>query len=263
MNRILVTGSGGQLGKCLQLAAGRYPEMHFKFYSRAELDITKIDTVTRALEQGNYNYFINAAAYTNVDEAERNPESAYSVNARAVEYIAKLCRERNVILIHISTDYVFDGEKKTGYTTEDAPNPINVYGQTKLAGEQFIQATLRKYFIIRTSWLYSEFGDNFYVKVLAKAKNGETLYITDRQVGCPTQAEHLAEYILSLIHKGSSEYGIHHFTDGKAMTWYEFARDIIRENNLDGEVKVVRDNNYRSFAARPKNSVLIIRELNK
>ena len=263
MNRILVTGSGGQLGKCLQLAAGRFPEMQFTFLGKAELDITNVDAVAGALEQGGYNYFINAAAYTNVDEAERNPESAYSVNAGSLENIAKLCREHNVILIHISTDYVFDGEKNTGYTPEDAPNPINVYGKTKLAGEQFIQAILSRYFIIRTSWLYSEFGDNFYVKILAKAKNGETLYITDRQKGCPTRAEHLAAYILSLIDKGSSEYGIHHFTDGKAMTWYEFAREIIRESNWDGEVKVVRDHNYRSFAARPKNSVLITRELNK
>ena len=167
------------------------------------------------------------------------------------------CNKHNVILIHISTDYVFDGKKEGGYLTTDLPNPINQYGMSKLAGENFIQEILDKYYIIRTSWLYSEYGNNFYNTIVNKAKTESVLYITDEQTGCPTNANNLAKYILNLIVSQNSEYGIYHFTDGKAMTWYDFAKEILRETNLDEKVRVEKAKNYRTFAKRPKNSVLL------
>jgi len=132
--------------------------------------------------------------------------------------------EHEVILLHISTDYVFDGTKDTGYLPEDKTNPINEYGKSKLQGEVHIQNILENYFIVRTSWLYSEFGNNFYNTILRKAKAGEELRITDDQKGCPTNANNLAAYMIELISNNAVNFGIHHFTDGEAMTWYGFAQ---------------------------------------
>jgi dTDP-4-dehydrorhamnose reductase len=163
--------------------------------------------------------------------------------------------------VHISTDYVFDGNKGAPYLTTDPPNPINTYGRSKLAGEVHIGEILDTYHIVRTSWLYSEFGHNFYKTLLAKAKKGETIHITDAQVGCPTDANHLARYILETLIAGKRKYGIHHFTDGQAMTWFQFAQKILKENHLDSQVRLVRETNYRTFAARPKNSVLALEDI--
>jgi len=257
MKRILVTGSEGQLGKSLQKIAGNYNSLDFKFLDSIGLDITKAKSVNSVFESGNYDYCINCAAYTNVEQAEKTPERAFAVNADGVNIIASACKNNNVVLIHISTDYVFDGKKTEGYLTTDLPNPINQYGMSKLAGENYVQEGLEKYFIIRTSWLYSEFGKNFYKTILLKAKAGDDLKITDDQTGCPTDANNLAVYILDLIKNDRTSYGVHHFTDGEAMTWYGFAQRILKENNLEGKVKLDKDRNYRTFAKRPKNSVLL------
>ncbi len=154
-----------------------------------------------------YDFCINCAAYTNVEQAEKTPEIAYSVNAEGVKNLAMACKVNGVKLIHISTDYVFDGEKKEGYYPEDIPNPINEYGKSKLKGEQYIQEILNEYMIIRTSWLYSEYGHNFYKSILKKAQKGETLYVTDDQVGCPTDANNLASYILEFLQKENLVFG--------------------------------------------------------
>lgn len=254
--KVLVTGASGQLGKCIQKVAVNYQNIWFDFRDKSNLDITDAAQVREVFQKGDFDYCINAAAYTDVDEAERNPEPAYAVNAEGVKILANACRKFEVCLIHISTDYVFDGEKEGGYTTQDVPNPINVYGRSKWEGEKQVQAILERYFIIRTSWLYSEYGDNFYKKILDKARRGEAIYVTDAQIGCPTDAHHIAEYVLKLIKDKATDYGIKHFTDGKPMSWFDFACEIIRENHLEPGVKIVRDNNYRSFAERPANSVL-------
>src|SRR5690606_10682047 len=156
--------------------------------------------VERVFEQIKPDYCINCAAYTNVEQAEQEPERAFLVNATAVEFLALACKAQSCILIHISTDYVFDGQKTTPYTIYDTPNPINVYGASKLEGELNIKKSLEGYFIIRTSWLYSkEFGKNFYRTILQKAQTEKELHIIDNQVGCPTDAENLMGYILNLI----------------------------------------------------------------
>ena len=159
-------------------------------------------------------------------------------------------------MIHISTDYVFDGKKRTPYTVNDIPNPINEYGRSKLQGERYIQQILDSYVIIRTSWLYSEFGNNFYRTILEKAKKEAVIYVTDQQMGCPTNANHLARHLLEIIVSEKKEFGIFHFTDGIPMSWYDFAKSILERNQLSGTTRIVKDDKYRTFAPRPKYSVL-------
>ncbi|MER3375804.1 MAG: dTDP-4-dehydrorhamnose reductase [Allomuricauda sp.] len=257
MVRILVTGSTGQLGRTLQELASNFPEFSFDFKPSRELDITKPKELEKFFQKENYDYCINCAAYTNVERAEKHPEEAFKVNAEGVKNLAEVCKTHKTTLVHISTDYVFDGEKQTPYTVEDKTNPINQYGKSKLKGEEYIRQIWGNHYIIRTSWLYSKkHGHNFYRTILKKALAGEQLHITDDQTGCPTNTESLAKFILKEVLTGRLAFGTHHFTDGKPMTWYEFAQHILDENGLADKVNLVLDTNYRTFAKRPKNSVL-------
>jgi dTDP-4-dehydrorhamnose reductase len=256
MKNVLVAGANGQLGQCIQKIAPKYSNFKFSFKNSKELDITNAAMVNAIFESNEFDFCINCAAYTNVEQAEKNPAIAYGVNAEGTKNLAEACKEYQVTLIHISTDYVFDGEKQEAYTVKDVPNPINEYGKSKLLGEKFIQNILEKFYIIRTSWLYSEFGENFYKTILRRAKDGEPLQITDEQTGCPTNANNLAVYILDSLEHKLTNYGIYHFTDRRVMTWYEFAEKILNENNLGKGVKLVKDKNYCTFAKRPKNSTL-------
>ena len=256
MKRVLVTGADGQLGKCIQKISDSYSDFDFIFHNSNTLDITNLKNVSTVFTAEEFQYCINCAAYTNVEQAEKTPEPAYGVNAFGVENLAQICAEQNVVMIHISTDYVFDGSKETPYLPNDTTNPINEYGRSKLQGEKYIKELLKQYFIVRTSWLYSEFGKNFYTTILNKAQNGDDLKITDEQTGCPTNANNLAAFILNLISTNNTNYGIKHFTDAEAMTWYDFAQRILKENDLEGKVKLERAKNYRTFAKRPKYSIL-------
>lgn len=257
MKRVLVTGTAGQLGMSIRDIHKDFRDLEFIFKVKSELDLTNIDQVKNIFGSGNFDYCINCAAYTDVEQAERTPAIAYKINAEGVKHIALACKEYNVVLIHISTDYVFDGEKSLPYTVDDIPNPINEYGKSKWEGEKHIQEILNHYIIVRTSWLYHrEHGKNFYKTILKKAVTGETIYVTDEQVGCPTDAVNLAQFILGLISLKELSFGIYHFTDVEAMSWYDFSKKIIDENNLNDIAMVVKDNNYRSFARRPQNSVL-------
>ncbi len=256
MKRVLVTGSNGQLGKSLQEVSRNYPELTFAFKPSEELDITDSEKVTMFLSKHSFDYCINCAAYTNVEEAEKDNERAFLVNAQGVQNVALACAKNKTVLIHISTDYVFDGKKETAYKIDDLPNPINEYGKSKLAGERYVRKILKKFFIIRTSWLYSDYGTNFYTIILEKAKRNEVLKITDEQLGCPTKASHLANFLINLIVNKSTDYGLYHFTDGEAMTWYGFAKRILKDNGLLDQVSLEKAQNYRTFARRPRNSVL-------
>ena len=256
--RILVTGASGQLGKTIEvLYSKKNKDLDFVFVSKQELDITEASNLERYFKSNNFDYCINCAAYTNVEQAEKTPEIAYKVNAIGVKNLAKACKLYDIFLIHISTDYVFDGEKKEPYLTTDIPNPINEYGKSKLEGERFVQKILTNYYIIRTSWLYSkEFGKNFYKTILVKAKTEKELRITNAQKGCPTDTVNLAKYVLDLIINRKEDYAIHHFSDEQVMSWYDFAQQILIENSLSDTINLVEVGNYRTFARRPKNSIL-------
>ena len=256
MIRVLVTGANGQLGKTIRSIAKDYSRLNFVFKTSSVLDITNITDLKRVFGTTRFDFCINCAAYTNVEQAEKTPEKAFAVNADGAKNVALVCREHDVILIHISTDYVFDGEKETPYAIDDKPNPINEYGKSKLLGETAIQETLKKYHIVRTSWLYSEFGKNFYKTILNKAKTEKTLYITDEQMGCPTNARNLAVFIIDELILRNRAFGMHHYTDGEAMSWYTFAKKILRENKMIEGIRLERAKDFSTFAKRPVYSVL-------
>ena len=257
MKTILVTGSSGQLGQCIQKIAPNFEGFQFIFKDSKALDLTDESSLQRTFSKYNFDYCINCAAYTNVERAEKTPELAFAVNAEGVKNIALACKKHDVFLIHISTDYVFDGNKSEPYTVDDIPNPINEYGKSKLMGERYIQELMENYCIIRTSWLYSEFGNNFYKAILEKSKTNKTLIVTDAQMGCPTNANNLALFIMEQISKKETKSGIYHFTDGVSSTWYDFAKKILIDHDLQNTVNLVRDKKYRTFVKRPVNSVLI------
>ena len=259
ITKVLITGAKGQLAKTMQQLFGqKKDDIAFAYVSKKELDITDKSKVNLFLKKNDFDYCINCAAFTNVEQAEKTPETAFSINADAVKNLAEVCYETNCILIHISTDYVFDGKKKGAYTVNDAPNPINVYGASKLLGESYIQDTLEKYFIIRTSWLYSKkFGHNFYQTIVRKSKTEKTLFITDTQIGCPTNTINLSYFIFSIIYEKSEHYGLKHFCDSIPMTWFNFAKSILVEHNISNQIKLVKTTKYSTFAQRPKNSVLL------
>ena len=257
---ILVTGANGQLGQTIsELYAKNNLGLEFTFVSKEKFDITNEDAILTYFRNNKFDYCINCAAYTNVEQAEKIPKIAFKVNAEGVKWLAKACKQTNTILIHISTDYVFDGEKKEPYTPSDVPNPINEYGKSKLLGEKYIQEEIMdNYFIVRTSWLYSKkYGHNFYRTIVEKAKNQKELSVTIEQIGCPTDTVNLAQYILDLITQNKTNFGIHHYCDDKVMTWFDFAEQILLENKLNNKTKLVKANNYITFARRPKYSCLL------
>lgn len=253
---VLVTGANGQLGMTFRNHEAEYSELNFVFMGFENLDITDSCTLRKVFMEIRPEYCINCAAYTDVEKAEEEPDKAILINAQAVLNLAITCKEFQTILIHVSTDYVFDGRKTTPYTIEDIPNPINVYGASKLHGELNIKKTLDRFFIIRTSWLYSKkFGKNFYRSILALAKIKPELEITDTQIGCPTDTVNLSRFILGLIINQNNNFGIHHFSDRIVMTWYDFAKIILEENNIHN-VRLIKSNNYYTKAERPPYSVL-------
>jgi dTDP-4-dehydrorhamnose reductase len=258
MTRILVTGANGQLGRSLRDLAGICAGLDFLFLGKSELDITCRGDINSWFQKYEPHYCINCAAYTKVDQAEKTPSRAYDINVKGVENLVSACIDHDTTLIHISTDYVFDGEKEGGYLPGDEPNPINIYGKTKLEGEKVIQKNMQKYFIIRTSWLYSKkYGPNFYMTILDKAKKGVPFGVTKSQRGCPTDAANLAQHILEIIEKGVREFGISHFTDGIPMSWHEFARRIMEENGLTECMELLKAEEYATFVRRPSNSHLL------
>ncbi|WP_438426151.1 dTDP-4-dehydrorhamnose reductase [Aquimarina macrocephali] len=255
-NNILITGSSGQLGQCIEKIKKSYPGLQLYFANSEVLDITKKEEIQHFLKDKSFNFVVNCAAYTNVEQAEKEPEKAFLVNATGVLNLAQVCKEYDTTLIHISTDYVFDGSKETPYIEEDTPNPINEYGKSKLAGEQYIQEILEKYFIIRTSWLYSEFGHNFFKTIVKKSETEKDLTIITSEIGTPTNANDLAKFILDLILIDGSKYGTYHYSNLGEATWYNFTEEILRFSRKLDTIKLKKIDNYPTFARRPKYSVL-------
>ena len=256
MINLLVTGSSGQLGQCLKQLLLSATDISCYFAAREDLDITNGDEIQRFFSEHNFDYCINTAAYTNVEKAESEQKEAFLINAEGAYSLAKACKKHNVVLLHISTDYVFDGMAKTPYQEQDPTNPLNVYGASKLKGEQHIVDAWNKHFIIRTSWLYSQYGHNFLNSMLEFAKQKKALTITTQQKGTPTNANDLAQVLVTIIKTGNARYGVYHFSNQGEATWYDFAKAIFKATGEIDTVNLAKTEHYGTFAKRPAYSVL-------
>jgi dTDP-4-dehydrorhamnose reductase len=258
---ILVTGANGQLGQSLQFIAPNYPKIEFVFCNSSTLDITNLNNVKQIFNHYKPNYCINAAAYTAVDKAESEPDKAHLINVIGVKNVALVCKEHNTVLLHISTDFVFDGEKKVPYTETDLPNPTGIYGQTKLEGEKAIQHTWEKHFIIRTSWVYSPFGNNFMKTMLRLASERDSISVVNDQIGTPTNAVDLATALIQIILTNNRQpttqnYGIYNFSNEGQCSWYDFAQKIFEVNGISINLQPISTSGFPTPAKRPGFSVL-------
>ena len=254
--KILVTGSNGQLGMCIKDLEKNYPNYIFHFKNSKELDITKEDEIETLFLGEDYDFCINCAAYTAVDNAEEDEEQAFLVNAEAVKYLAKACKLYHTVLIHISTDFVFDGKTSKPYTEEDIPNPISVYGMSKLKGEQYVQQYLTSFFIIRTSWVYSKHGNNFVKTMLRLGNERKEISVVNNQFGSPTYAPDLAEFILKICNSNNRLFGIYNFSNEGEISWYDFAKKIFSLNNSKIKLTGIPSSEYKTPAERPEYSIL-------
>lgn len=258
---VLVTGANGQLGQSIKFIANKYPKIQFIYTDFDEMDITNIESCTNAFLKYKPQFCINTAAYTAVDKAESEPEKAHLINSIGPENLAKVCKEYDTILLHISTDFIFDGTSKTPYLESDLPNPQSVYGQTKLEGEIAIQNTWEKHFIIRTSWVYSQFGTNFMKTMLRLASERDSLSVVSDQIGTPTNAVDLAECLLTIISFDFRLltfdcYGIYNYSNEGVCSWYDFAAAIFHQKEIKIDLKPIPTSAYPTPAKRPAYSVL-------
>lgn len=254
--RVLITGSRGQVGRSLR---DRLPEEWELIATDSKtLDITDADKVNTMITSFQPDVIINTAAYTNVEQAEKDHELAFAVNALGVKNIAKAAQKNGARFIHLSTDYVFDGNKNGEYTEDDFPNPINAYGQSKLAGELLALANCGNTLIIRTSSIFSEYGNNFVKQIIEKARNNETININTDGKARPTYAGDLANVIIQHIEKKPTLSGIIHVGGNEALTWYDFARLIL--DNLSSSVQLTHHIDENPTVKRPANSTLQVRE---
>ena len=249
--RVLLTGRNGQVGWEL---ARLLPPAELIATGRAELDLADQAAIRRVVREAKPQLIVNAAAYTAVDKAEAQPDLAMRINGIAPGVLAEEAKRLGALLVHYSTDYVFDGTKSTAYTEDDAPNPHSVYGRSKLAGERAVQASGCRHLILRTSWVYGPRGKNFFLTIAAKARAGERLRVVDDQRGVPTTSAFLAERTLALIARDAS--GLLHLVPAGETTWYGFAREIVQLIGARSEVQPIKTGEFPAAARRPANSVL-------
>jgi len=260
MPKILVTGANGQLGNEIRIIASNYTSFDFIFTDVGELDITKFIDIQKFYSENKFEGIINCAAYTNVDKAENDTVNADNINANAVKNLAKISGQYQLPFIHISTDYVFDGESHIPYTEDAETLPQSVYGITKLKGEEFAKNAC-KYFIIRTSWLYSSFGKNFVKTMLRLGTEKDEINVVYDQFGSPTYAADLAVAVLEIalqIFKipENNLSGIYHFSNEGSCSWAEFANEIMNVANLNCKINQIASEAYPTIAKRPKYSLL-------
>ncbi|MEA1850982.1 MULTISPECIES: dTDP-4-dehydrorhamnose reductase [Chryseobacterium] len=259
MKKILVVGGNGQLGNCIRKIAPDFElDYEFVFTDSQILDITDEDQVNSFFYDNKPEFCINASAFTAVDLAEKEKEKAFAVNAQGVAYLAHACKEYNTVLIHVSTDYVFDGETNLCYSEDDFTNPIGVYGESKLKGEELALEANPKTIILRTSWLYSEFNKNFVKTMLHLFSQKEELGIVADQFGQPTNANDLAEAIMNIIETPQKSYGIFHFSNYPETTWFEFAQKIAELSKSSVKLNALSTEQYPTPAKRPKRSTMCL-----
>ncbi len=257
---VLVTGAAGQLGQAIKSRFEFFSDFNFVFCNSAELNITNLENCKAVFAKHQPAFCINTAAYTAVDKAESEPEIAEAINVLGAENLAKASKEYNTVLLHVSTDFVFDGSAKTPYKETDAPNPQSVYGATKLKGEQAIATVWEKHFIVRTSWVFSEFGNNFKKTMLRLASDRDELSVVADQIGTPTQALDLANVLLQMCALPEKHtlknYGIYHFSNLGECSWYDFAKEIFKQNNVTIKLNPIPTSAYPTPAKRPAYSVM-------
>jgi dTDP-4-dehydrorhamnose reductase len=249
--KILITGAYGMLGSDLREVL---KDNELIITGSKDLDITKENNVLQFIEDKKPEIVINAAAYTNVDNCETDYDNAYLVNAIGPKNLAVACNKLNIPLIHVSTDYVFDGSKTTPLSEEDKLGPKTAYGKTKLEGEKFVQENTKKYFILRTAWLFGINGKNFVKTMINLSKKNNVLKVVNDQKGCPTYCYDLAMAIKQLLN--SDKYGIYHLTNKGELSWYDFAKKIFELSNITINVKPVTTEEFPRPAPRPHYSVL-------
>jgi len=261
MSKILVTGCNGQLGKTFKELAKYEKNMEFVFVSREDFDLSDLDSIEKYFSKIEVDVIINCAAYTNVDSAESEAVLADKINHLAVRKMAEICKEKNIFILHVSTDYVFGGTNCVPYAETDIAGPINIYGKTKLIGEKALQEINPKGMIIRTSWVYSEFGNNFVKSMLMLSKKRDTLNVIYDQIGAPTYAKDLAGSIINIVKaQGVLETdirsNIYHYSNSGVSSWYDFAKAIFEYSKQSCNVEPIESSEYTVIAKRPQYSLL-------
>lgn len=255
-NSIIVFGASGQLGQCIRNVADIKGLSNIFFLHETEANILNVDALDKLFKKYSPAYVINCAAYTAVDKAEEDVDLAHQVNVTGAENLAAQCKRHNAILIHISTDFVFKGDKATPRVETDEASPISVYGQTKLDGEKAVEAILPQHFTIRTGWLYSEYANNFVKTMLKLGADRDELKVIADQVGTPTYAIDLAGFILHIIEVNSKAYGTYHYSNEGVTSWFDFARAIFDISATGVKVIPIRTDEYPTKATRPPYSVM-------
>jgi dTDP-4-dehydrorhamnose reductase len=258
--KILVTGSNGQLGNEIRVLSEQFSEHSYLFTDIAELDICDKTAIEEIIVKNHIQLIINCAAYTAVDRAEQEQQFAFKLNAEAIGNLCEVAQSNDIFLVHISTDYVFDGHKKGPYLETDLPNPFSVYGKTKCKGEEIILQHQLPSIIIRTSWLYSSFGNNFVKTILRLSHEKTHLNVISDQIGAPTYARDLAKVILQIIASGKlpDKPEIYHFANEGRISWFDFAIAILELSNINMPVKPIPALDYPLPAPRPANSLFCL-----
>jgi dTDP-4-dehydrorhamnose reductase len=254
--KVLVIGSDGQLGREFQKISNSYDSLSWFFSTIKTLDLLRLDTIISFLNNINPSVIINCAAYTSVDKAETEYKLAHIINYKAIDIISKWTSSNNVKLIHISTDYVFDGSSKIPLSENSSTNPISEYGSSKLKGEQVCLKNDTNSIIIRTSWLYSSFGKNFVKTMIDLMKKNSSVKVVNDQIGSPTYAYDLAKVIIEIIMNNKNKSGLFHYSNEGEISWFEFAKSIREFYNLDCEIIGVSSKEFKTIAKRPKYSLL-------
>ncbi|MDO7788556.1 dTDP-4-dehydrorhamnose reductase [Desulforamulus aquiferis] len=251
--RILITGAGGMLGKdVLEVLSQRGCETLPRY--KNDLDITELKQVYQCVENAKPDLIVNCAAYTNVDKAESERELALKINGLGVRNLALACQSTQIPLMHISTDYIFDGQKEEPYNIFDQPSPVNTYGWSKKVGEYYLTSLLSKFYLVRTSWLFGTGGGNFIETIIKLGQRQEELKVVDDQLGCPTFTKDLARTMADLIETGY--YGTYHVTNQGKASWYQLAKEILNKCGSPAQIRAVKTFKYPRPAKRPSNSVL-------
>ncbi|MEE1979621.1 dTDP-4-dehydrorhamnose reductase [Shewanella xiamenensis] len=273
--KFLITGSNGQVGSCLVKQLSLMPEIEFLAVDRKKLDITDCEAVTKLVNEFRPNAIINAAAHTAVDKAEQEVELSYAINRDGPQFLAQAANSVGAIILHISTDYVFAGDKGGEYVETDAVAPQGVYGQSKLAGELAVATACPRYIILRTAWVFCETGNNFVKTMLRLAQTRDELGVVADQFGRPTYAGDIANALIVMakaLQKGNNHYGVYHFAGLPHVSWHQFATEIFNEANKQGllinngitksmRVNAITTEQYPTSAKRPVNSSLDCRKI--